>query len=411
MRRALFQGGWLLGGAVVLALVGCGGPRGTADAADLVPPGASSFLRLRTSQVPRAVVLLARFPLSSSLPRGGLLRGGLLRYVPRVPPGAGPELDVATIGGGRVFYTQPVDEQAFAKQLEVAGSLHARIRGWTVFAASVTLLDAVRERRGSLTDRPWFEAASATLPSEAALREVVPGWRATGLTVQDGGAELEVHRLRPSLPLPQVGSSLAAEVPADAIAAVGVAGPQNVPRSAPKLLHELASALGGPVVGWVRAGTPLPEVTVVSRPADKRRALGATARLIGRLTKNPASGAVELGGRPMRRVANGAIDIYYGLLGGELVVTDSVAAPGRLDSASGAGGATLAAVSRLPDLTESWAYVNVSEGLPLAKLFEGLFDTQVPKALETRLASIRDLLVYASHDARVATIVTRIDTR
>jgi hypothetical protein len=405
MRRAPLQGGWLLGGAIVLALVGCGGPRGTPDAADLVPPGASSFLRVRTSQVPRAVVLLARFPLSLSLPRGGLLR-----HVPRVPPGAGPELDVATIGGGRVFYTQPVDEQAFAKQLEVAGSLHARIRGWTVFTASATLLDAVRARRGSLTDRPWFEAASATLPSEAALREVVPGWRATGLTVQDGGAELEVHRLQPSLPLPQVGSSLAAEVPADAIAAVGVAGPQNVPRRAPKLLHELASALGGPVVGWVRAGTPLPELTVVSRPADRRRALGATARLIARLTKNPASGAVTLGGRPMRRVANGAIDIYYGLLGGELVVTDSAAAPGRLASTSGAG-TTLAALSRLPDLTESWAYANVREGLPLAKLFEGLFDTQVPTALETRLAPLRDVLVYASHDARVATLVTRIDTR
>lgn len=401
MRRPPLEGGWLLAGAIVLALVGCGGPRGTTDAADLVPPGASSFLRVRTSQVPRAAALLARFPSS----------GSLLRDVPRVPPGAGPELDVATLSGGRVFYTQPVDEQAFAKRLEVAGRPHARIRGWTVFAASATLLDAVRERRGSLADRSWFAAASATLPTEAALREVVPGWRATGLTVHDGGAELEVHRPRPPHPPPQVGSSLAAEVPADAIVAVGVAGPQNVPRGAPKLLHELVSALGGPVVGWVRAGTPLPEVTVVSRPVDGRRALGATSRLIARLTKNPASGAVTLDGRPMRQVANGAIDIYYGLLGGELVVTDSAAAPGRLGAASGSGGTTLAAVSRLPPVAESWAYVNVRDGLPLANLFEGLFDTQVPKALETRLAPLRDVLVHASHGPRVATVVTRIGTR
>lgn len=401
MRCPCLAGGCLLAWALI-ALVGCGGaPRGTADAADLVPPGASSFLRVRTSQVPRAAALLARFPSSLSL-----LRRGLLRDVPRVPPGAGAELDVATIGGGRVFFTQPVDEQAFAKQLDAAGRPHARVRGWTVFAASAALLDAVRKQRGSLADRLWYRAASATLPSEAALREVASGWWAAALTVHDADAELEVHRLRSRLP-PQAGSSLAAQVPADAIAAAGVAGPQNVPLRAPKLLHELARALGGPVVGWVRAGTPLPEVTVVSRPADGRRALGATARLIARLTKNPASSAVTLGGRPMRRVANGAIDIYYGLVRDELVVTDSAAAPARL----GSGGRTLPARSRLPDATESWAYANVSDGLPLAHLFAGLFDTQVPEALETRLAPLEDVLVYASHEGHVATVVTRIGTR
>ena len=382
----------LLAGAT-LALAGCGGPGGTNHAADLVPPGASSFVRVRTAQLPRAAALLARFP----------SRGNVLRVLPRIPTGAGRELDVATLSGGRVYYTRPADENAFAKRLDAAGRVHAKIRGWTVFAASAALLDAVLHRRGNLSDRPWYVAGSATLPSRAALRELVPGWRATALTLSGADAELEVHRLRP--PLPQVGAALAAEVPADAIAAVGVASARSVPRRAPKLLHELAAALGGQAVGWVRADTPLPELTFVSKPSDARRALHATARLIARLTKNPRSGAVRLGGLPMRHVATGAIDFYYGLVRGKLIVTDSASAPARL----GSGGTPLRALASLPNATESWTYVNLRDGLPLAKRFAGLFDTTVPQTLASSLAPVRDVLVYAFHEGRVATVVTRIE--
>lgn len=384
----------LLTGAI-LALAGCGGPSRATDAAELAPSGASSLLRVRTAQFPRAAALLAGFP----------ARGNALRVLPRVPPGAGRELDVATIDGGRVFYTQPADEHAFAKHLDATGRVHAWIRGWTVFATSPSLLDAVRHRRGNLSDRPWYVAASATLPSRAALRELTPGWRATALTVSGAGAELEVNRLRP--PIPQVDGSLAALVPADAIAAVGIASAQSVPARAPKLVHDLAAALGGPAVGWVRGELPLPEVTLVSQPSAARRALRATARLVAQLTKNPKSSAVTLDGLPMRHVANGAIDVYYGLVRGRLVVTDSATAPGRL----GSGGTTPATLSRLPDATESWAYVNVHDGLPLAQRFAGLFDTAVPAALATSLAQLREVLVSASHEGRIATVVTHASTR
>jgi len=382
----------LLAGAL-LALAACGGPAKKTNAADLVPADASSLLHVRTAELPRAAALLARFP----------ARGTVLRAIPRVPPGAGPELDVATLAAGRVFYTQPADEHAFTKRLDAAGRVHTLMRGWTVFAARPALLDAVKHRRANLAERPWYAAALATVPLQAALRELVPGWRAAALTVHGAAAELEVHRLR--APLPQVGSSLAAEVPADAIAAAGVASARSVPRGAPKLLHELATALDGEAVGWVRAGVSLPEVTVVSRPVDAQRALRATARLIARLTKNPASVAATLDGVPMRQVANGAIDLYYGLVHGELIVTDSTAAPGQL----GSGTKTLPAVTRLPEATESWLYVNVRAGLPLAKRFAGLFDTRVTRSLETSFAPVRDLLVYASHHDRVATVVNRID--
>jgi hypothetical protein len=396
---------------LALALAGCGKPPADAtDAAELVPPGASSLLRVQTSQVARATraaSLLARIRPGSTVARD----------LPRVPPSAGPELDVATIRGGRVFYTQPPDEQAFAQALDAAGRPHARIRGWTVFAASTALLDAASHRRGSLAEERWYAAASATLPFGAAVsqvvRQVVASWRATSLSAHDTDVELEVHRRLPPGPRPQAGSSLAAEVPADAIAAAGVAGPGNVPSGAPVLLREVARAVGGPAVGWVRTGEPLPEVTIVSRPRAAGPALHATAALLARLTKNPASTAVTLDGRPLRQVASGAIDLYYGLVDGQLVVTDSPTAPGRLGSGStsGSGGRAGAAVARLPDATESWAFADLGRALPLAQIFGGLFGSEVPATLPARLAPVRDVLVHASHKGRVATVVTRVGPR
>jgi hypothetical protein len=388
MRRAAVLG------STVVVLTGCGGGAGkTTNAATIVPAGATSYVQARTSELPRAVGLLARFP----------RRGGLLRRVPRVPPGAGPELDVATLaGGGRVFYTQPADEHAFAKRLDASGRVHARISGWTVFATSPALLDAVKHRRGSLGNSRWFVAAGAALPSHAALREVVPGWRATALSVHLSDAELEVHRLR--RPLPQSSSALAAEVPADAIAAAGVAGPQSFSTGAPKLLVRLASVVHGPAVGWVRPDAELPEVTVVARPADGPRALRATETLLALLTKNPVRTAVTVEGVQLTEVANGAIDFYVGLVRGRLVLSDSAAAAVR----TGSRGKALPAVARLPGATESWAFADVSAALPLAHLFAGLFATTVPPALEASVAPLRDVLVYASHEGRVATVVTRI---
>jgi hypothetical protein len=387
MRRAA------LAAVALLVLAGCGGPGKTNDAAELVPPGATSYVRARTAQLPRATALLVRFP----------ARGAVLRAVPQPPRGAGPELDVATVAGGQLFYTRPADEQAFGKHLDAIGRVHARIRGWTVFAKSPALLGEARHRRGSLAERPWYLAAAATLHSRGALEELVPGWRAAALFVRTSDAELDVHRLRP--PVPQASSALAEAVPADAVAAAGIAGPASVPAAAPKLLRQLAAALGGPSVGWVRRDAGLPEVTVVAQPVDARQALRATAKLLAQLTKNPSSVAVTIDGVALTEVPNGAVDLYYGIVDGRLIVTDSAGAAGRL----GRHGKTLPAVSKLPGATESWAYANVRAALPLAVLFAGLFDTTVPQTLQTSLEPLRDLFVVASHEGRVATVVTTLD--
>jgi hypothetical protein len=387
MRRLAFVA------CVLLALSGCGGAHGkTRVAATLVPPGASSYLRIRTSQLPRAAGVLARFPAPDTAALS----------LPAVPTGAGPELDVATLAGGRVFYTQPSDPKAFDKQLEATGRVHARLLGWTVFALRLDLLDAVRHRRGNLAGEAWYAAASRTLPAEAAVRELTRGWRATALTVTSGDAELVVHRFRP--PVPESSSTLAAAVPADAIFAAGVASQGNVPAGTPALLRAVAVAADGPLVGWVRPGADLPEVTVVATPANPRRALREMGRFVARLTKNSVAGSVTVDGVRLREVSNGAIDLYYGLVHGRLVLSDL----GSAAANAGSTGKGLAALSRLPRATESWTYLNVPAGLPLAHAYAGLFDLAVPHALEARLTSLREVLHVESHDGPVATTVTRV---
>jgi hypothetical protein len=319
-----------------------------------------------------------------------------------VPAGAGPELDVATLAGGRVFYTQPADPKAFDRRLDATGRVHTRVLGWTVFAQRVELLDAVRHRRGNLAGEAWYAAAAATVPADAALRELTRGWRATALTVTKADAELVVHRLRS--PATESSSTLAAAVPADAIVAAGVASAATVPAGTPALLRALAVAVDGPLVGWVRPGADLPEVTVVATPAEARRALLETGRFVARLTKNPAAAPVTVDGVNLREVSSGTIDLYYGLVRGRLVVSDSGSA------AANGGSATkgLAALGRLPGATEAWTYLDVPAALPLAHAYAGLFELSVPPSLEARVAPLREVLHYESHEGRVATTVTRL---
>ncbi|MFZ1880448.1 MAG: hypothetical protein WAU41_09800, partial [Gaiellaceae bacterium] len=149
------------------------------------------------------------------------------------------------------------------------------------------------------------------------------------------------------------------------------------------------------------------ELTVVATPADPRRALRETARFVARLTKNPSAAAVTVDGARLRQVSNGAIDLYYGLVRDRLVLSDS----GSAAANAGSTGKSLTAVSQLPGSTESWTYLDVPAGLPLAHAYAGLFDLTVPPALETRLAPLREVLRYESHEGRVATTVTRLGLR
>ena len=100
-------------------------------------------------------------------------------------------------------------------------------------------------------------------------------------------------------------------------------------------LPALVGALDGPVIAYVRAGLPLPEVTIAAEPSQPQRAVKAIGQLITKFAQAAARGADEGRRRDANKVDLGALALYYGVNGGELVVTDSANALAELKGSVG----------------------------------------------------------------------------
>ena len=332
----------------LLALSGCGGgQRKTQVAATLVPPGASSYLRIRTlaAAAGRARVLV-RFPT-----RGAACADRCLAC----SPGRGPELDVATLAGGaRLLHAavRPEGVRQAARRDRPRARAPSRLD--CLRATPPTCSTPCVIVAATSPTRLGMAAASKTLPAEAAVRQLTRGWQATALTLTGGDAELVVHRLRP--PVLESPSALAAAVPGDAIVAAGVASPGSVPAGhagaaarpcgrGRRPARRLGPPRGRPAGGDRRrdAGRSPPRVTrdgavrraadqePVCRGCDRRRRHGCARSRTVRSTSTTGSCA------------------------GRLVLSDS----GSAAANAGSAGKSLTAVSQLPGSTESWTYLDV----------------------------------------------------
>jgi hypothetical protein len=116
---------------------------------------------------------------------------------------------------------------------------------------------------------------------------------------------------------------------------------------------------------------------------------------------------VVVGGRRVLVVPNGAVDVYYGLVGGRLVLTDSADAFARVVSP----GASVALATSMPAAVGWWATIDPATALPVADRFSGLLDFAVPPRTAADLAGLRDVLRYTTRRGRVTTTVTRVDLR
>jgi hypothetical protein len=348
MKRALVLSFFLLA-------AGCGGPGKTMNPADLVPAATTEVTVVRTAQAAQARRLAVEL---NAVP------------VPSVPAGSGPLLVVARLDEGVVYFTQPADVKTFV----AAHPLHAKVRGWIAFGSSRAALDAVRHRKRTL-------AGLALLPPRAAVRVWEPGQFSSALTIDGRTATLEWHS-RAVRAVPQV-STLVGEVPADALAAGGGS----------LLPSAVVAAVGPESVGWVRGGLPFPELTVVSTRGTVRGA----APVLARLTKSTAP-ATPYGA--FRRLALGAIDIYYGRRNGQLVVTD--------DANALASPAHRLSLASLPPRVEGWMYADVEHGMPVADAFRGFANWKPPAGLD-RLRPFTSFFTYTRHAGGIRTTVTTVE--
>ena len=452
--------------AILASACGGGGGKATADAADLVPPDALAYLTVDTdlssSQLKSAQSVLDKFPIKPrilSAIRSSLRRQGT--NIDSLEASIGSQLDIAILRvngeSGAVGFAQPKDEKAFGAQLDKDKAVHAALNGWTVFAEKQAFLDAVKHRSGKLSDDAAYQAAVKTIPgagdailrvygSTAGARTALGAatsnlgaagssfgsfggaqWVAAALTSHDGAVKLETHAKSASSVTPAA-KGLADEIPSGSILALSLNGGsatvsakqrQQLEGLTKQLgfdLGALVDALNGPVIAYVRAGLPLPEVTIAARPAQPQKAATAIGRLIRRFAQGLGSPVpTKVDGGTLDKLDLGSLAIYYGVNAGELVVTDSANALAELKGSVGhlTGDGVFKEAkdgAGLGDTNQGFLFVDLKDALPAIDGFAQLASQTIPKSVEANLKPMRSLLVFGSRDGDVQSLVAYLKT-
>jgi hypothetical protein len=468
--------GFLLVPLVALAFAaGCGGGGGgggggsAPDAVSIVPANALVYATVDTDtgsdQLGSAQTVLDKFPIKqkalASLKAEALKNGVNLDSI---IASVGPVVDVAVLKTGAttgpVGFVKPSDEQTFDAQLKTLK--HTTVDGWTVFAQSQALLDAVTSRTANLADDATYKDALPSIPGagDAIARVYAPGtalttaaglagssipgvgtltkdakvaWITAALTSQNGSsANLETHFKETSTTGTPAGSgSLADEIPSDVLVALSLTGgtAQALPAGTEQQLGALTQQLGidvssllgilqGPVIAYVKQGTPIPEVTVAAVPPDAAGASNAISALMTKLVlKNGGSiKKVAVAGVRLNTVNVGPISVYWGSYDGKLVLTDNPSALGSLkngpsskllddstfkDTASAAG---------MSDQNQGFLYVDAKDALPMVEGLATIGGVNIPADVQANLQPLKALLLYGSRDGAVETAVVNVQT-
>ncbi|HZP72385.1 MAG TPA: DUF3352 domain-containing protein [Gaiellaceae bacterium] len=461
--------------AVALLAAGCGGGGGggtasSDNAAGIVPADAIAFVTVDTDfgsdQIKNAESVLNKFPikqkllaeLRSSMSSQGVDANALTSSV-------GPELDLAVLSvNGKtnlVGFTKPKNEQAFDAQLDKGSSreVHTKIDGWTAFADTQAYLDAVKNRKANLSDDASYTAAAKTLPSSAlatayaspsGIQTAAAGsgagsstaassalealgsakWFAGALTSSNGAFSFELHTKSSSTTSSGAasGPGLVDEIPSGSIVALSIVGGSGVvPANLKSQVSGLSSTLGidlggllgafdGPVIAYVRAGLPLPEVTIAAKPSNPARTTTAVGQLIAKLTQHqfkPVKAQVD--GGTLEKLDLGVASIYYGDVNGQVVVTDSANALSELKGSAGklTGDQVFKdakSASGMPDTSQGFLFIDLKDALPAISGIAQLANQQIPPGVQKNLAPLRSLLVYGSQTSGVENGVFYLDT-
>jgi hypothetical protein len=197
------------------------------------------------------------------------------------------------------------------------------------------------------------------------------------------------------------------------VAAAGIPFVSSLERTLGVGIADLRDALSGEGVLYVRGGNLIPEVTVITKPANARRA----ARTVDRLARSlaPAGSSpptvVTVDGVTVRRLAVGPVSILYAAVDGKLVVTDNPEAIRAVKE--GSGGEPLSDdqtfqdvrdAAGMPAETNGWLYVNFKDGVPLLDAVTQFAGQRIPADVLENLRPLRSGVLYGTRAADVQTI-------
>jgi hypothetical protein len=381
----------LLLGATLVA-TSCGAGKPSPSAAGAAPRDTVAFVSLgatpEAQSTRRALALLS----------GGAQAQALLDRVAWAE--VAHSVDVAVLGPRQaVAYALPNDRDAFDKQLDGAGLTHARIRGWTAFATTAQALDTAKHAKTRLDETAWYAPAARTAAGSeiSVLAHDGPRWTAI---VADGG------RVRRTTPGGGVDSrhELAAQIPANAIVAAAAhdfgARLSSLPFASVVeqgfglRLGDVARATPGSAVLYLGAGDPIPTLTLMAENGTLR----AAARVVHELDPQaPPPVPAVLDGVRLNDVSLGALDLYYGRVDGDLVLTNDAALDLKPASALEPSG--------LPPATTAWLYVDAERAPAALQSLAVLAGTTFSSRLLHELRGLRSVLAFVTH-TRTTTSVT-----
>jgi hypothetical protein len=390
-----------------------------------------------------------------------------LTWATDVQPALGDELDLIALpgtGAGKkpllVGLTQPGNQSKLDALLKKLDSkvVSAQIGGWTAFSDNRAALDAVQSATAKLADNNTYRSAVAKLSADSLVRAYANGteaqqllaalgtqtpaastnvpfaWASADVVASGDGVRVNGYSHDGSLatlpfnqrpvPTQPYASSLVDEIPSGAILvadfpmapgqiesynAMGANSPfQKVfgPNAA-TLASQLDTILGGETALYVRPGLPIPEVTLVTQPADTVTATQALADVLQALKQAPGAKA---GGFDL-----GSIPIVHAVTGGQLVVSTSQQGLADFQSAgpklsSDPSFTSAQQASNMPAQTTGFLYVNLASALPLLQTVGPLLGLNLPATLQTDAGALRTLIAYGtrSGDEAGATVFLQV---
>lgn len=459
----------VLGCALALLLAaGCGGSSstsasGTESAATIAPASAAAYVAvdtdLESGQWQQAQDLLDRFP----------GQGTLLAEIQKslgeedvdfrrdVEPALGPETAIVVLTGGNdvVGLTKPEDPgklRALLAKLNAGGETYVlrELDGWWAVAESEAVLNAFQKASdaGTLDGDQTFQDAVAELPEAAIVKAYISGKAIQDTADQASNGSSDVltgggRVISVSLALEALdegvklsGSSqleggtrpeayeptLLERVPDDALAVLsfknlksGVDQARSAEGVGPALgqveqvfgvsVDELAGLFEGETMIYLRAGTPLPEVTLLLDVEDEAAALKTVDGLAARAAAllDARTGSTEVGGDKVSYVDIQGIRVSYTTFDGLLVLTSGAAGirDARADGDKLSGDDRFSATKEaagLGDTTSGFFYLDLKDAIPLLQGFADLADQQLPPEVSANLEPLDSFLVQASQD-------------
>ena len=460
-----------LAGVAVLAVLaaGCGGggSGSSSDADSIVPTSALAFATIDTdtssAQVSSALKILHKFPIEPRAEqqlRASIKQSGV--DFDALTSSAGSELDIAAINvNGQpqaVGLAKPSDEQGVRRAARQDVDAAHDDEGLDGLLGQAGDAGRVQEQSSSsIADDATYQAAIKSLPSDAVLRFYASPAAETAVLnaakqqnlpsavareashcavahgcadvarrsvqargAREGGEHAGAFQAQPAGKQDPVRGDRRARPQRrrrDEIAARGHAGSscRLIGQQLGVDLPALISVLDGPVIAYVRPGIPLPEVTIAAQPAQPQNAAKAIGGLLARFASGVKAVPTPVDGGTLDKLDLGPVALYYGVNGGQLVVTDSSNAIAELNGSVGrlTGDAVFKEAkdgAGMTDSAQTFIFLDIKDALPALSGFAQLANQNLPPQVENNLRPLRSALLFGSSDNQVGSFVVYVKT-